>query len=196
MKSRAGWLPMIALAAGAAVFTTICDAVHVLTGTLSYSDPFWLGQSWSVFPSFTAVFVLMMFLYDRAFTSIKGVEHKKSTSHGTFREMTESFLIFFLVYLMSGFGSEYPVLLNVIFYGSFLWRWSSTYERSFILIFSIVLGLGGMLGEGLLVELGWVEYTEPDIFHVPWWLGGVYLHGGLALREMMRYFIYTNAESS
>jgi len=194
MLKKAGSVPMLFVAAGAAVFTTLCDGVHVLTGTLTYSNPDWFGQSWSVFPSFTVVFFVMMLLYDKIFTKLpEEFEHQRSTSHGSLKEMVESFLIFFLVYLMSGLGNEHPVLLNLIFYGAFLMRLRITYERSFILVFSIVLAIGGMVGEGLLVLSGWVEYRDPDIFYVPYWLGGIYLHGGLALREIMRYAIYRDA---
>ena len=108
----------------------------------------------------------------------------------------ESFTIFVLIYMMSGFGSEFPMLLNIIFYGSFLIRLMTTYERPFIITFAIVLAIGGIVGEGLLVVANLVEYSHPEIFHVPIWLGAVYMHGALALRELMRYFIYADTQSA
>ena len=95
-----------------------------------------------------------------------------------------------MVYLLSGFGNQEPALLSVILYASFLARWFFIYERAFIMLFAIVLGIGGMFVEGAMTQFDLLHYREPEIFGVPYWLGGVYMHGALALREGMRYFVY------
>ena len=197
MANQTKWMSMLILAAGTAVATTTCDWIHVFTGTLTYTDPFLFGQSWFVFPGFTLAFLLMMVVYNKMFSLVPDTFIKtKSMSHGNLNDTVESFTIFVLIYMMSGFGSEFPMLLNIIFYGSFLIRLMTTYERPFIITFAIVLAIGGIMGEGLLVVANLVEYSHPEIFHVPIWLGAVYMHGALALRELMRYFIYADTQSA
>ena len=51
------------------------------------------------------------------------------------------------------------------------------------------LAVAGILVEGTLHQFGLVSYREPEIYGVPWWLGGVYLHGAFLLREGMRFLV-------
>jgi hypothetical protein len=34
---------------------------------------------------------------------------------------------------------------------------------------------------------GDVAYRAPEIFHVPWWLGGLYLHGAFVVLQIVRH---------
>ncbi len=176
-----------------AIVATICDANHVFTGALSYPKPFLFGQAWFVFPGFLVAFTLMGLNYLFAPTLFpKRAASTQSTSSGSLSLFVESLLFFMMVYLLSGFGNDEPILLSLIFYASFLARWFFTYERFFILLFAITLGIGGMAVEGAMTQFDLVYYREPEIFGVPYWLGGLYMHGALALREGMRYFVYQN----
>lgn len=55
---------------------------------------------------------------------------------------------------------------------------------------AVIMGIGGMLAEGLMSHFGQVTYRHVDFFYVPFWLGGLYMHGAFALRESMRFFVY------
>lgn len=174
-----------------AVVATLCDVNHVLTGTLSYPEPFFMGQAIFVFPGFFVAFTVMMLsyhyiapLFPKAFTK------EISYSSGNTAAFIESLLFFMAIYLMSGFGNTYPALLSGIFYGFFVLRWAFSYEKSFLLLFAIVLGFNGMFVEGLMTKFDLVHYSNPEVFGVPYWLGGVYMHGAIALREGMRLFVY------
>ena len=174
-----------------AVVATICDANHVFTEALSYPEPFLFGQAWFVFPGFVVAFTFMGLNYLFAPSLFpKAATSSESTTEGSVSVFVENLLFFMMVYLLSGFGNYEPIILSVIFYASFLIRWFFTYERMFILLFAIVLGIGGMAVEGAMTQFDLVHYREPEIFGVPFWLGGVYMHGALALREGMRYFVY------
>lgn len=174
-----------------AIVATICDANHVFTETLSYPDPFLFDQAWFVFPGFVVAFTFMAINYLFAPALFpKAATSKESTSSGSLSVFVESLLFFMMVYLLSGFGNHYPNLLSVIFFSSFFIRLAFTYEKTFILLFAIILGIGGMAVEGAMTQLDLVHYREPEIFGVPYWLGGVYMHGALALREGMRNFVY------
>ncbi|MEZ5004087.1 MAG: hypothetical protein R2730_13740 [Chitinophagales bacterium] len=190
MKTRNSGI--IVLAAIAALVASFCDKVHVITNTLYYPKPAWGGQPWWTFPGFFVVFVFMCAVYLLMEKQLpNSIDKSYSTKKGSAQQFIESLLLFAFVYLMSGFGNEWPILLNVLFYGTFLLRWLASRDKTFILIISLILAVGGTLGEGVLSAMGLVYYTKPVIFHVPLWLGGVYMHGAFALRDSMRFFVYT-----
>lgn len=185
-KSGFFWLALLG-----AMIATLCDANHVYTQTLSYPNPFFAGQAWWVFPGFFLVFAFMGITYVTLVRVVQGVMPvATSQAAGNAPAMVEALVTFALVYLLSGFGNESPGLLSLIFFGSFFLRLAVTYERGWALLLAILLGIGGMVGEGLISLFGQVSYRHVDVFGVPYWLGGLYMHGALALRESVRYFIY------
>jgi hypothetical protein len=175
---------------------TVCDGVHVHTRTLAYTKHFLFGQAWWVFPGFVLTFFFMgraySFFCDRLPASIP---RQKSSSGGNSREFIEAVTTFALVYMLSGFGNFEPVLLSVIFYGTFAARWFYSYDRLWLLILSISMAIGGMYAEGVISSTGLMAYRHVDFFYVPLWLGGLYMHGAFALREGMRYFVYDAKEA-
>lgn len=179
------------LALVGALVATVCDANHVYTQTLSYPAPVFAGQAWWVFPGFFLAFIVMgvtsVWLASLC-QPVMSVAASQST--GDVHAMVESFVAFVMVYLLSGFGNESPYLLALIFYGTFLLRLAATYERSWALLLALMLGAGGMVAEGLLSLSGQVAYRHVDVFGVPYWLGALYMHGALALRESLRLFVY------
>lgn len=180
------WLALLG-----AVIATLCDANHVYTQTLSYPQPFVAGQAWWVFPGFFLVFAFMGAAYVTLVRLLQGVMSvSTSQSAGHAPAMVETLTAFALVYLLSGFGNESPNLLALIFFGTFFLRLAFTYERVWALVLAILLAIGGMVGEGLISLFGEVSYRHVDVFGVPYWLGALYMHGALALRESVRYFIY------
>lgn len=182
---------LLLMAAIAALVATLCDANHVHTRTLSYPAPFLFGQSWWVYPGFVMAFVMMGFAYQWLVVRLPAsMPSGESTAPGDGRAFTEAVTAFALVYLLSGFGNEEPALLSVLFYGTFTLRWLATYDRGWLLLLAAVLAVAGMFAEGTLSAVGGVNYRHVDIYYVPWWLGGLYMHGAFALREGMRYIVY------
>ncbi len=187
---------LLLLALLGACIATFCDGIHVYTQTLSYPDPFLFGQAWWVFPGFVLAFLFMgSAYYFIAGRLPSGVRVRQSVSRGSFRELIETATAFAFVYLTSGFGNTEPVLLSVIFYGTFLLRWLFSYERLWLLLLATIMAFGGMFAEGSLSAAGWVAYRHVDVFHVPFWLGGLYMHGAFALREGLRFFVYASSSS-
>lgn len=185
------YLRFIYFALLGAAIATLCDGIHVYTGTLSYPNPFVCGQAAWVYPGFFLVFLLMEVLYFLVIRRLPSFfDVTMSKSGGTFRDVVETTTAFALIYLMSGLGNREPVLLSVIFYGTFVLRLMFTYERLTLLLLAAAMAVGGMFGEGFLSALGLVTYGYTDVFHVPYWLGGLYVHGAFALREGMRFFVY------
>jgi hypothetical protein len=174
-----------------AIVATVCDANHVATGTLAYPRPVLFGQAWWVLPGFCLGFFLMGASYlvaGRRLGATSSME--RSTAPGNVAALVEAMTSFVLVYLMSGFGNESPAALSFVFYGAFALRLAFTYERAWLLAVAVTLAIGGMAAEGTMGAAGIVAYRHVDVFHVPLWLGGVYMHGAFALREGMRVFVY------
>lgn len=185
------YIGFIVFALLGAVITTLCDGIHVYTGTLSYPHPFVFGQAAWVYPGFVLVFLFMEVLYFLVIQRLPSYfDVKMSVAEGNFRDVVETAIAFALIYLMSGLGNKEPVLLSVIFYGTFILRWLFTYERLSLLLLAVAMAIGGMFGEGFLSAMGLVAYNYTDVFYVPFWLGGLYVHGAFALRDGMRYFVY------
>jgi hypothetical protein len=175
---------------------TICDGIHVHTRTLAYNKPFLFGQAWWVFPLFVLTFLFMGFAYLYICDHLTpNIPRQKSVSMGNSREFIETVTVFSLIYLLSGFGNFEPILLSVIFYGIFAVRWFFSYDRSWLLILSVSMAIGGMFAEGVISSAGMVTYRHVDVFYVPLWLGALYMHGAFALREGMRYFVYDSKEA-
>lgn len=182
---------ILLLALTGAMLTTFCDGVHVHTQTLSYPNPFLFGQAVWVFPGFVLAFLVMEMSYLLVVKRLPaGMSIRQSVSKGNVRDMIEAVVIFALIYLLSGFGNFEPVFLSVIFYGTFAVRWMFSYDRLWLLLLAVLMAIGGMFAEGALAAMGLVTYRYMDVFHVPFWLGGLYVHGAFALREGLRLFIY------
>jgi hypothetical protein len=187
-KKIMGFFLLALLGAGIA---TVCDGFHVYTRALSYTHPCLFGQAWWVFPGFVVIFLFIEYTYFLLAGHLPaGIDARQSVSAGSLRGVVETTTTFALVYLLSGFGNFEPVWLSVIFYSTFLARWLFTYDRMWLLVLSILMAFGGMFVEGLYAAAGLMTYRQVDVFHVPFWLGGLYVHGAFALREGMRYFVY------
>lgn len=183
-------LGLFKLALLGAVVATFGDAVHVRTATLSYPSPFLFGQAAFVFPGFFGAFLVMGLGYmaiDRAWPPHSVRAAAKRDGGG--RDLVVSLQIFMFVYLCSAFGNRDPLLLAVVFYAAFLIRWWVEPDRPFMLVVAGVLAIAGMAVEGTMAALDLVRYREPEIYGVPWWLGGLYMHGAWALRDGVRRFV-------
>lgn len=191
------WAGLVKLAALGGVAATLCDANHVSTGTLRYPHPLVLGQAWWVLPGFFVAFFAMGATYLVAAPRLSArlstpstPSSVESTAPGSYGALAVALATFVLVYLASGFGNESPGLLALVFFGTFALRLGFTYERAWLLVVAVALGLGGMSFEGSLGALELAAYRHTDVFHVPLWLGGVYMHGAFALRAGMRALVY------
>ncbi len=193
---RVKLIQILLLAAVGAVFATMGDAVHVRTRTLSYPDPKLFDQALWVYPGFFCVFLFMGLVYALAIPRLPVLlEARQSMSKGSWRECVETVAAFVFVYFVSGYGSEDHVLLSAMFYSAFAVRWAFTYDRAWLFILALAMALGGMAAEGAMSAAGLVTYRHSDVFNVPYWLGGLYLHGAFALREGMRIFVYGREEA-
>jgi hypothetical protein len=187
---------VVLLALLGAAMATFCDGVHVHTQALSYPNPFWFGQAWWVYPGFVLAFLFMECAYLFVVKILPaGIFTKESVSRGNVRELIETSITFILIYLLSGYGNLDPVFLSVIFYATFVVRWLFSYDRAWLLLLAVSMAIGGMFAEGVLAAAGLVAYRHVDIFYVPFWLGGLYVHGAFAIRAGLRVFVYNSTKT-
>ena len=179
----------------AATVATLCDKVHVMTHTLVYPPPTIDGQAWWVFPCFFMAFSIMVVGYLIFARHLpEKIEREYSRTGGDLSGLVESFLLFVMVYLLSGFASNHPLFLNALFYGTFMIRLSVAKDRLFMAVIGLVLAVGGAFAEGVFAMMGLMDYSRPDFFYVPAWLPGLYLHGAFALREGVRNLIFCKSD--
>jgi hypothetical protein len=90
-----------------------------------------------------------------------------------------------VVYASSGFfGAEHATTVTAVFAALFLIRFSASKERGQLAAIAVLLAVAGPAFESLQWRLGMFEYTQPDVFGVPWWLIPFYANGAWAIREL------------
>lgn len=167
------------VALGIGLVLTLCDRFwHVGFGVLSYSDPLPTGQAWWVFPGF--VFAAMaMYLSARDLFA-------RHCHSATPRQAAISLALFIAAYAASGLFLAWPQALLIGYLVTWLARVALSPDRLVLLVFGPLLAVIGCVVEGLLMLTGDVAYSAPEIFHVPWWLGGLYLHGAFVVLHIVR----------
>jgi hypothetical protein len=160
----------------------LCDQIHVRSGVLSYPDPVLAGQSWWVAPQF-GLAVPVMLLAARRFAEAA----RRARSGAVRRELVTGGAWFLAAYGASGLWHGHPALLAAGYGVAWLARLAGRPDRVPLAAWSILLALGGTFYEGTLAATGAFHYGRPDLYHVPIWLPGIYLHGApLALAVARR----------
>lgn len=164
---------------GVGLLLTLCDRFfHVSFGVLAYRDPLFTGQAWWVFPGFVFAAASMYLSARQLF-----VRHTHSATPG---QAGISLACFVAAYAASGLFLAWPHGLLIGFVATWLLRVAFSRDRAVTFVFGLILAVMGCLIEGLLMLSGDVAYSAPEIFHVPWWLGGLYLHGAFVVLQLVR----------
>lgn len=164
---------------GVGLLLSLCDRFfHVSFGVLAYSHPLVTGQAWWVFPGFVGA-AAGMYLGAKLLFLDRTVPARPATIAG-------SLGLFVAAYAASGLFLAWPRELLVGYVVTWLLRVALAPERGAVFVFGLVLAAMGMVIEGLLMLTGDVAYSAPEIFHVPWWLGGLYLHGAFVVLRLVR----------
>ena len=163
---------------------TLCDYYcHARLDVLYYHHP---EKGYSLFPKhptsevFAGFFGITLFCF---FTGLIFFGRKFQVvyaDHAVF-----SVFIFVLQYYCSGVFKNYPMLL----FNAFLLTWGIHLTSAFtgsncnkVVIFSIMLGILGPLVEGYYSGVvKFFAYNGILVYHVPIWLGVLYMNGGIAV---------------
>lgn len=165
---------------GVGLVLTLCDRFfHVSFGVLAYRAPLPTGQAWWVLPGFVFA-AASMYLGARDLFA-------RHCHSATPRQIATSLALFVAAYAASGLFLAHPQALLVGYVATWLARVALSPDRLVLLVFGPLLAVAGVVIEGLLMLTGDVAYSAPEIFHVPWWLGGLYLHGAFVVLQIVRH---------
>jgi hypothetical protein len=138
-----------------AVGGALCDQIHVQSGVLAYPHPAIADQAW-------------WFVAAR----LAARDHDAPSPSRVALDAGW----FLAIYAASGIWHEHPVALTIAFVATWALRRP---DRRRAVLFSLALAVGGVVYEGTLAATGAFHYRHADLYHVPMWLAGIYLHGAL-----------------
>lgn len=184
------WLPFALYATAITAALTLCDfACHVRFGVLVYARP----DRMSLFAGHPTLDVSLGFAGIAASVTFCGwLLFRRMPTPSAARTLT-SVAAFFAAYYCSGvFGNEHAL---VFFLGCLLtwvahiWLVVGSDDIAgqhtlHIVAFSVLLAIAGPIAEGVYSATGFFHYTQPHApppLAVPFWLAGLYLHGGPAV---------------
>lgn len=181
---------VLAVTAGS-VLCTLCDQVHVRAGVLAYRAPALAGQALWV----PAVFVLAAFgglaqwwilaRVDRAVA--RDLREGPRDAWGT-REAIYAAAWLVAVYCSSGLVAAAPFAAFGVYVVLFMLRaWSL--RAPGLVTHALLFAVAGTAFEAALSSTGAFWYTRPQMFGVPVWLPGLYLHGAFVARAVMRRWL-------
>lgn len=163
---------------GGGIFVTMGDKVHVKFGVLSQNDQSFFGQAWWVWPVFGVMCVGLL----PGYAIVRGLFRKPPTQK-SLGGLLSSALVFFAAYAITGPYAHETLLLSVALPLAWIPRVAAR-RRTEAVVFSLILAVMGPVTESVFSLLGFFAYAEPDILGVPFWLPGIYLHGGLLATEV------------
>ena len=162
-----------------AVLLTLCDACcHVRTGVLFYTHPdegsLFGGQpTWPVFVGFVRIAAVCTGL---------GWWTCRQLPPSPLGRGLASTAAFVACYAASGIWTDAPMTLHALFLLAWIGHLWFYPDRPWTTVaLCVVLGVAGPVGEGYVSQTGFFAYHRADAYHVPVWLSGLYLHGGLAI---------------
>jgi hypothetical protein len=163
----------------------LCDQIHVQSGVLAYPHPAVADQAWWVAPQFGVAVVAMV---GGAIPAARLAARAAPRPDG--RQLMTDGVWFLAAYAASGWwGNRHAAALALAYGVTWLARTVVRRDRAALAGAGILLALGGVLYEGTLAGSGAFHYTHPDVYHVPLWLAGIYLHGAPLLIDATRRLV-------
>lgn len=179
-----------AVAAGS-LMCTLCDQVHVRTHVLVYRAPAVAGQAaWVPLVFVLAAFagLALWWLLARLDPTVSRDLATGPKDHWGAREALFAVAWMVLIYASSGFVQGAPRGAFAVYVALFMLRaWSL--RAPGLVTHALVFAAGGTAFEAALSSTGAFWYTQPELFGVPVWLPGLYLHGAFVARAVMRRWL-------
>lgn len=168
---------LVCLAVG--LLLTLCDLFfHVGYGVLSYAHPVLFGQAWWVYPNFVGAALGMYLGAQWLF-----VRHVSRVSGAT---LAFSLAWFVCAYAATGVFRDSPTALLAGLLLAWALRVAVSRERGVVVLYGLVLAVVGVLIEGAGYVAGTFAYRDREIFHVPYWLAGLYMNGSFLVLQIVR----------
>lgn len=176
MKLR--WV-LVALAG--AILCTVCDHLHATHGVLWYPKVSYWDQAWWVPLLFAAASVGGVASVGMIRKALGGRELDLPTP----LEIAGDAIGFVTAYVYTSFGHHQPNVVAGVLVGFWLVRVLNR-TPAWLIVFSILVGIGGTLFEAGWSALGFFYYRDPDFIGVARWLPGIYLHVAFLMASLER----------
>jgi hypothetical protein len=171
----------VVVALAGAIVCTVCDHLHATHGVLWYPKVAYWDQSWWV--------PLLFFVATLAGLFSAGVIRKalggRELDPPTRGQIAGDVIGFVTAYLYTVFGHHQPNLVLGVLLGFWLVRVLNRMPP-WLIVFSLLTGLGGTLFEASWSGLGFFYYRNPDVIGVARWLPGIYLHAAFLMASLER----------
>lgn len=190
-------LPWLLAIAFGSVLCTLLDQLHVRFGVLAYRAPALAGQAFWVPPLFAAATLVSLVGY---VVWARQLGHRRDLSEGPRDQWATREAAVALVWMAACYGLSGPLqgwpraLLAAYLVGYALRCWAL--RAPGLLANGVQLALGGTMFESMLSSTGAFHYRHPDLWGVPMWLPGIYLHATPLLRAVLRRWLIPPAPRS
>jgi hypothetical protein len=175
-----GILPWVAAAAAGAVICTVCDHLHVVTGVLTYPHVAFWGEAWWVPLLFGTASVVIV----ASAGNLRRMFSAPPLAAPSPRRVAAGGVAFVTAYAFTAFGHELPNVVAAVLAGFWLAR--ALQAPAWLVVYSIVVAIGGSAFEATWSALGFFRYLVPDFAGIPRWLPGIYLHVAFLTADLER----------
>ena len=170
------WLLLVLVGA---VLCTLGDHLHATLGVLVYARVAFWDQAWWVAPLFGSATVVCV-LGARPFLG-----GPSPASVAPPARLIADLVGFCAAYAYTSVAAhDRPLLTLLVLSVAFVVRVLGDARSPGLVLYSLLLAVGGTLFEAGLSSTGAFHYLHPDLLGVPMWLPGIYLHAGLIAGEL------------
>lgn len=170
---------VLLVCAAVGLLLTLCDLFfHVRFGVLAYANPVLFGQAWWVYPNFVGA-ALGMYLGAKWLFAARVASVSGAT-------LAFSLAWFVLAYAATGLFSESPQALLAGLLLAWAIRTAFDRDRGVVAVYALILAVIGCVMEGAGFVAGNFAYRTQQVFHVPYWLAGLYMNGSFVVLQVVR----------
>ena len=170
---------VLGVCASVGLLLTLYDLFfHVRFGVLAYAHPVLFGQAWWVYPNFVGA-ALGMYL------SAKWLFARR-VSTVSMATLAFSLGWFVCAYAATGLFVDSPQALLAGLLAAWAIRTALDRDRLAVVVYAIILAVIGCAMEGAGFVAGTFAYRDQQVFHVPYWLAGLYMNGSFVVLQIVR----------
>jgi hypothetical protein len=170
----------IAIAVAGAIVCTVCDHLHVINDVLVYPRAAFWDEAWWVPLLFATASVVIVANARVVRNAMKGDALPAPSA----TRIVGGGIAFVTAYAFTAYGATLPNVVALVLLGFWLAR--ALTAPPWVVVYSILVAIGGSAFEGTWSKLGFFHYVHPDVYGVPRWLPGIYLHVAFLTADLDR----------
>jgi hypothetical protein len=167
------------------------DALHVVTGVLTYQDPVLGLQDWWAVPLFIGAGLALGFGHRFAAVPLSHMTARKRPPPATLGAAGLGLLALVFAYGSSGLLQGWPLVAFFVYVAVFVAAVIAVDKdaRPALVLHALGTAIIGPLVEVAISSTGAFSYTHPDVWGVAIWLPGIYLNAGVASHLLDRWLL-------